>query len=144
MMKFRTSDVVSYVPLHPEGRDGFAVVVDNRPGWTKMLDTYTTGHGNDVRKLTYDEMKTAQVMFNFDDMRELEHDERHIYDLARPENRGKITHLNGLATRLFIRHVTLPDPGVDLLDASRAAKAAAQEAERVRRDYERMQKSLIG
>lgn len=140
-MNLLAGDVISYEPsaVVTSGRAGHAVVEDPVGA---IYDIYS-GDLLPHERLTRPEIETAVVLFNLNDMIELTDDERYIWELTRPENRGDLA-LGFGQIRLFIRREPKPDPGIDLLHATRAAKTADRVAEQARHERDRLRGALIG
>lgn len=106
--EFKAGDVVRYDAAERHCREGMAVA-ETRLDGVVLFDTFWRSAG-DRHLLTYDELATAEVVFNLDDYDELTErqsvDRWEMYKLA---DRETITSQHGLVVRWFVRTGAAPD-----------------------------------
>ena len=97
-----------------------------------LFDTYWRTPG-DRHLLTYEELATAEVLFNLDDYDELtERESTSRWEMYKPADRQRITSQHGLVVRWFIRTGAEPDLQTQIENACEAfldARSKLQSAE---------------
>jgi hypothetical protein len=139
--EFKPGDVVRYdrgAVRHC--REGMAIAEARLDG-VVLYDTYWRTPG-DRHLLTYDELATAEVLFNLDDYDELtERESSARWEMYKPADRQTITSQHGLVVRCFIRAGAEPDLETqignaqrEVDDAERKLKTAQWQLDVARRD----------
>jgi hypothetical protein len=106
--EFKPGDVVRYDTADRHCREGLAVAEARLDG-VVLFDTYWRSHG-DRHLLTYDELATAEVVFNLDDYDELtERESAARWEMYKLADRETITSQHGLVVRCFVRAGAEPD-----------------------------------
>ncbi len=97
MTDLRHNDIISYTPEHPFRRDGYAQV-STRYGTVDLTakDTYSVSEA----ELTDEELATAVVLFNLDDVEERRHLNVEHYH---PEDVFVLPTRKGIVVRVFLR-----------------------------------------
>lgn len=121
--EFKPGDVVRYdTGMDRHCREGWAIA-EARLDSVVLFDTFW-GTPGDRHLLTYDELGTAEVVFNLDDYDELDQYRRHksaaTWKTYRPEDRETVTSQHGLQVRWFVRKGAEPDLQTQIENACEA------------------------
>lgn len=124
--EFKPGDVVRYdTGTERHCREGMAIAEARLDG-VVLFDTYWRSYG-DRHLLTYDELATAEVVFNLDDYDELtEREAAAKWEMYKPADREKVTSQHRLVVRWFIRQGAQPDLSTQI-DNARQGVADAYE-----------------
>lgn len=116
---FKPGDVVRYDVEDRHCREGMAIAEARLDG-VVLFDTYWRTPG-DRHLLTFDELATAEVVFNLDDYVELtERQSVDRWEMYKPADRERITSQHGLVVRWFIREGAEPDLQTQIENACEA------------------------
>lgn len=148
--EFKPGDVVRYeTPGHRSThcREGMAIAEARLDG-VVLFDTYW-GTPGDRHLLTYEELGTAELVFNLADYDELDryqHSSPARWKTYKPEDRETVTSQHGLQVRWFVRKDAEPDLATQienarevLADAESKLESAEWRVRGAKRDLEQLE-----
>lgn len=134
--EFKPGDVVRYdTGTERHCLEGMAIA-EARLAGVVLYDTYWRTPG-DRHLLTYDELATAEVVFNLDDYDELtERESAARWEMYKPADRERVTSQHGLVVRCFIRKGAEPDLETQIEYARKVVEDAAHKLASARRSLD--------